>query len=108
MKKDEIDKCAKLEPVSALRYTSDRLSPERKMKRALINLNNETTEDLYSVVYDDDIEDWLDSFRTREEAEKYINQLQETLHDKDKDFFDTRGKINMNESDSSSNVHSID
>ena len=46
-------------------------------------------DDLYSVETDDDIGNWMDSFRTRAEAEHFIN-ARLMNHDPATDFRDTR------------------
>ena len=61
--------------------------------RALINLNDETGKDLYSVECDDDIGNWLESFDTLEEAEYFIN-ARLMLHTHATDFRDTRATPN--------------
>ena len=60
------------------------------MRRALIHLNDEAGIDQFSVEYDDDIGNWLDSFDTREKAEQFIHSRMATMHDPDSDFRDTR------------------
>ena len=57
--------------------------------RALINLNDETGKDLFSVECEDDIGNWLESFESLEEAEYFIN-ARLMLHVHDTDFRDTR------------------
>jgi len=61
------------------------------MPRALIHLNDDTGDDLYSVETDDDIGNWMDSFQTRAEAEHFIN-ARLMIHDPKTDFRDTRNK----------------
>ena len=61
------------------------------MRRALIHLNDESGMDQYSVEYADDVGNWLDSFKTRNEAEEYIISIG-ALHNPDFDFRDTRYK----------------
>ena len=61
--------------------------------RALINLNDETGKDLFSVECEDDIGNWLDSFETLEEAEHFIN-ARLMLHTHSTDFRDTRTASN--------------
>lgn len=45
----------------------------------LVNLNNETGTDLYSVEPKDDIGNWLWSFVTYDEAMDYIRQKKHTI-----------------------------
>lgn len=62
--------------------------------RALINLNDETGKDLFSVECEGDIGNWLDSFETLEEAEYFIN-ARLMLHIHATDFRDTRMTPNV-------------
>jgi len=64
------------------------------MPRALIHLNDETGDDLYSVEMDDAIGNWLDSFDTKEEAENFIKSRQMS-HDPIRDFRDTRSMTDL-------------
>jgi hypothetical protein len=59
------------------------------MANALIHLNDETGEDLYALEMEDDIGNWLGSFKTREEAEEDV-RIRQLPYDPETGFRDTR------------------
>lgn len=65
------------------------------MKDVLINLNDETGKNQYSVEFANNIRDWLDSFNTLEEAIQFIKENNYSF-DYELDFRDTRRKQNEN------------
>lgn len=58
------------------------------MVKVFINLNDEIGEDLFSVALMDNKEYWIDSFKTKKEALKFIKSNKYIY--KEKDFVDTR------------------
>jgi hypothetical protein len=71
--------------------TGDHKNPNNKGMVALINYNDESGPDLYSVELETDVGNWLDSFMTEAEAVKYINNEGMTYNHLT-DFRDTRYK----------------
>jgi hypothetical protein len=65
------------------------MQPDAPGPRALIHLNDEAGVDQFSVELESAIGNWLDSFPTREAAERYIRKCR-LAHSPATDFRDTR------------------